>query len=265
VKQAKPVDASETQRGRALINLREMLLRGEFAPGQRIFEVPLAERLGASRTPIRLALERLAQEGLLESAGPAGGFIVREFTLRDFWDAIEARGVLEGSAARLAAERLKDLSELDPIHQVNEELDRVARPYVLSPGIPTQIDDINRYAELNGAFHSALVNLAKSPMIQWTLSRIQSIPFAAPTAVIMPHPTAFTISEDQHHAILEALENREGARVEMLVREHARFARRLLEMGLRKPEESVGRVPGAALIKDESDAAAEESLKSVIS
>ncbi len=256
VKPSNLTDSPESQRGRALISLREMLLRGEFPPGQRIFEVPLAERLRASRTPIRLALERLEQEGLLESAGAGGGFTVREFTLRDFWDAIEARGVLEGAAARLAAERLTDPSELNAVRAIHQELERISQPYILSPATAASSDEVNRYGELNGAFHSALVDLARSPMLKWTLSRIQSIPFASPTAVIMPKAAAiFTISQDQHGAILDALGNRESARVEMLVREHARFARRLLEMGLRRPAETVGEVPGAALIKAELETA----------
>src|SRR5579871_6967635 len=99
-----------SQTGRTLLNLREMLLRGDFQPGERISELPLVARLGVSRTPIRLALDRLAHEGLLEVC-PSGGFVVREFTVEDIWDAIEMRGVLEGTAARLAAERLTDNSE----------------------------------------------------------------------------------------------------------------------------------------------------------
>src|SRR5947207_2258604 len=77
-------------------------------------ELPLVARLGMSRTPIRLALERLAHIGLLEAAA-TGGFTVREFTLAEVRDAIEVRGVLEGTAARLAAERLLDSLELEPV------------------------------------------------------------------------------------------------------------------------------------------------------
>ena len=51
----------ESQLGRALVKVREKILSGEFRPGERIFEVPLARKLGVSRTPIRIALERLAQ------------------------------------------------------------------------------------------------------------------------------------------------------------------------------------------------------------
>src|ERR1044071_5528762 len=99
-----------SQTARAFIGIRELLLLGEFARGERISELPLAARLGMSRTPIRLALERLAHIGLLESTS-TGGFTVREFTLAEVRDAIEVRGILEGTAARLAAERLRDSEE----------------------------------------------------------------------------------------------------------------------------------------------------------
>src|ERR1044071_1823755 len=95
-----------SQTARAFVRIREMLLRGEVARGERLSELPLVARLGVSRTPIRLALDRLANEGLLEIV-PTGGFVVRAFTLTDVYDAIEMRGVLEGAAARLAAERLQ--------------------------------------------------------------------------------------------------------------------------------------------------------------
>src|SRR4249919_2634746 len=94
-----------TRRLGAFIGLREMLLHGEFARGERISELPLVARLGTSRTPIRLALERLAHMGLLDVVA-TGGFTVRQFTLAEVLDAIEIRGVLEGTVARLAAERL---------------------------------------------------------------------------------------------------------------------------------------------------------------
>ena len=77
-------------------------------------ELPLVELLGVSRTPLRLALAELEHEGLLRGL-PAGGYVVREFTQGDVRDAIEVRGVLEGTAARFAAERgvaARDLAAL---------------------------------------------------------------------------------------------------------------------------------------------------------
>src|SRR2546428_9497459 len=105
---------------RTLLRLREMLFTGVFQRGERLSEIPLGARLGVSRTPIRLALERLAHEGLLESSR-SGGFVVREFTVDAVWDAIEVRGVLEGTAARLAAERLDNDRELDTLRAYQAE------------------------------------------------------------------------------------------------------------------------------------------------
>src|ERR1700733_4559939 len=89
---------------RAVLRLRELILSGEFEAGERMSELPLVERLGVSRTPVRLALAELEHEGLLARL-PGGGYAVREFTLREIEEAVELRGVLEGTAARFAAER----------------------------------------------------------------------------------------------------------------------------------------------------------------
>jgi DNA-binding transcriptional MocR family regulator len=72
----------ESQTLRALLEMRELILRGAFRPGDRLREVPLAAQLNVSRTPLRLVLDRLAQEGLLK-ARPTGGFVASEFTVED--------------------------------------------------------------------------------------------------------------------------------------------------------------------------------------
>jgi DNA-binding GntR family transcriptional regulator len=95
---------SKTHATRTVIELRKKILGGELKGGTRLYEVPLAEELEISRTPLRDAMSRLAEEGLLERA-QSGGFVVRQFSFPDVIDAIELRGVLEGTAARLAAER----------------------------------------------------------------------------------------------------------------------------------------------------------------
>lgn len=220
--------------------LREMVLRGEFEPGERLLTVPLAERIGVSRTPIRLALERLAQEGILESRS-GSSFTVRQFTVNDIWDAVEARGVLEGAAARLAAERLESAEELDALWRLNDQLDELARSgQAMSADAPGHGDAVASYAEINEAFHSGVVDLAKSTMLRWSLDRVQTIPFVRPGAgVISPaSPIILTLSIDQHNSILESIRDREGARAESLAREHARLVRRNLESVLKKASKS---------------------------
>ena len=71
---------SASQISRATLGLREMLLRGAFAPGQRIAEIPLSAKLGVSRTPLRLAFEKLEHEGLIKAL-PHSGFAANEFSV----------------------------------------------------------------------------------------------------------------------------------------------------------------------------------------
>jgi GntR family transcriptional regulator of vanillate catabolism len=239
-----------SQTGRTVLNLREMLLRGDFRPGERLSELPLVARLGVSRTPIRLALDRLANEGLLE-VFPTGGFVVRAFTLTDVYDAIEMRCVLEGTAARLAAERLEEPRELAGLRTLQKELELVMP---LAPELVPTIDSFAHYLDLNESFHSTLVDLAKSPMLRRTVDRILSLPFASPSATVFARlklPKAkelLTIASDQHNALIEAIGNRQGARAESLAREHAGLALRNLEAVLADKEMSSS-VPGASLIR----------------
>src|SRR5215475_1237159 len=142
----------DSQIGRAFIGLREMLLHGELARGERISELPLVARLGTSRTPIRLALERLAHMGLLDVLA-TGGFAVRGFTLTEVQDAIELRGVLEGTAARFGAERLCDDAELNGLRHSCKQMEALNSP---------SIDTFATYMDLNESFHAAVVDLAKS-------------------------------------------------------------------------------------------------------
>ena len=137
----------ESQLGRTVLRLREMILKGEFGPGERISEHPLAARLGVSRTPIRLALERLAHEGLLEPY-PTGGFIVRSFTLQDIWDGIEVRGLLEGGVARLAAERLTSDRDVDRLRKIQQDMDAIGEPTT---------ETFLAYLDINDTFHSEIV------------------------------------------------------------------------------------------------------------
>ena len=234
--------ASQTER--AVLALREMLLRGDFAAGQRLTELALAARLGASRTPVRHALNRLAHEGLLEAL-PAGGFSVRQFTLADIWDAIEIRGALEGIAARLAAQRYRNPAELSRLRAYCAEMEGL--------GVG-KVEEFVRYLEINQAFHAELWRLARSPMLLRSLEAITALPFAAPGALVFGEREQAVeqrirpVALEHHRSIVEAIEERDGARAESVAREHSRVARNNL-MRARPDPERLSRVRGGALIK----------------
>lgn len=251
---SKSAASEASQTGRTLLNLRGMLLRGDFQPGERISELPLVARLGVSRTPIRLALDRLAHEGLLE-VSPTGGFVVRAFTIEDIWDAIETRGVLEGAAARLAAERLQHTSELARLHELQDELDAMIRPEDDPDGfLQPDIDSFARYLDLNEVFHGEIVQLAKSPMLERSLAQVNSVPFASPSALVyvkakLPRaPQNFAVAHEQHRGIVEAIEHRQGTRAEALAREHSLMTRHNVELAL-SDTSILSSVPGASLIR----------------
>jgi GntR family transcriptional regulator of vanillate catabolism len=237
---------SESQTLRALLLMRELLIRGEFEPGGRILEIPLAARLGVSRIPLRLVLDRLEHEGLLE-ARPRGGFLVRQFTIQDILDVIELRGVLEGTAARLAAERLESKDELGEMLECIEETDRHLRNS--GPGV----DLIGRYIPLNERFHARLLDLAKSSMLRRSIDQVLTLPFASPNAFVAAEAESvdrretLLISNFQHRSIADAIANREGTRAEAVAREHARNVRRSVSLALR--ERRFHQLPGGSLVR----------------
>jgi len=237
---------SSTQTARATLALREMLAQGHFRPGERIREVPLAAELNVSRIPLHLALERLAHEGFLQMR-PTRGFVVQGFSTEDIFDAIELRGLLEGAAARLATERLRDVRELEPLREAGRELVALVRRRKLT------MEAFNHYIELNAKFHNALLDLSRSRMLRRAIEQACSLPFASPSAFLKRQFVSpelqelFVISADQHGAIVDAIANREGMRAEMLTREHARVARRNLEDALKNREQLQG-LAGARLI-----------------
>jgi GntR family transcriptional regulator of vanillate catabolism len=231
----------------ALLGLREFVLSGALVPGERVTEAGIAERLHLSRTPVRAALARLADEGLLDAL-PSGGYAVRAFSEQDIADAIEIRGTLEGLCARRAAEAGANAACLSAIHAILARIDAVLARGDRDP------DDFSTYVDLNARFHDLLAKLAGSDLLERQVSRATALPFASPSGFIrtqaaLPafHATLL-IAQDQHRALVEAIENREGARAEALAREHARLARRNLQLGLRDQALSP-LLPGSALIR----------------
>lgn len=234
-----------SQSRRALLGARDLIVSGEIPGGTRLSEVALAERLGISRTPLRAALAQLGQEGLVEPI-PSGGYAVRSFTRDDVIDAIELRGVLEGTALRLAAERGVPESSLESLGRLLDEIDVALRG---------EISDMQfgRYVDLNAQFHSVVSGLA-SQTIRREIERVTSLPFASPSAFLdkQVDVPAFRRSlygaQAQHRAMINAIAHREGARAEALAREHARLARHNLEFVLDQDRSLIPRVPALALV-----------------
>ena len=243
------MDGSErnSQFTRALIELRALILGGEFASNDRLRETALAERLSLSRTPLRQAMDRLVEEGLLERR-EAGGCRVASFSMHDIIDAIELRGVLEGTAARLAAERGAGPDSVACCRLVLDGLDRaVSRETGL---------DFKAYVSLNEEFHELIAQMSGSTIVAREVARANRLPVASPSAflrgqeLIPDFQASLRRAQHQHRALFEAILAREGARAEALAREHARLARTNLEYVMREKPALAQRVPGLALVAE---------------
>ena len=238
--------ASESAQVRAQLKLRELILSGELRGGTRIAELAIVERLGVSRTPIRAALMRLEQEGLLEALAN-GGYAVKTFTERDVSESIELRGTMEGLLARLAAERGAPAVVLGEAHKCLTEIDTFLQAPALSDTA------FSHYVTLNEQFHALLREMADSPVITRQLDRVLSLPFASPSAFVIEQantPKArdmLVVAQDQHWQVLEAIEQHEGARAEGVMREHSRIAQRNLRSTLRSRD--ARNLPGVQLIR----------------
>ena len=126
----------------------ELILTGQYAPGARLREVELAERLGVSRTPLREALVQMEQEGMVRSE-PAKGFTVCELTSQDVQEIYPLRAVLEPYALHCAG--LPGSETLNKLHRINAELE-------------SSNDSIRRRIELDETWHACLVSHCPSQL-----------------------------------------------------------------------------------------------------
>ncbi|HSV45374.1 MAG TPA: GntR family transcriptional regulator [Ramlibacter sp.] len=241
---AEPVSS---QAVKAQLRLRELILAGTLRGGERLAELAIVERLGVSRTPIRAALLRLEQEGLIESL-PNGGYAVRTFSEREVAEAIELRGTVEGLAARLAAERGAPPVALDEASALLDVIDALLAQSALDD------EAFSRYVELNEHFHQLLSALCGSKLLARELERVANMPYASPSAfVVMQSNSAqardmLVVAQDQHRQVLDAIARREGARAEALMREHSRLAQRNLRLALQS--HGLAQMPGVRLVRE---------------
>ncbi len=218
-----------TQLAGAVVRLREMILNGRLAPGQRVAEAPLADMLGVSRTPVRQALPLLAQEGLLVM-NETRGYVVRAFTPAEISDAIDVRGALEALAGRRIAERGISKALSRDLRRCLEDGD------LLLAKRRIEKDDGADYAEMNARFHRLILEAADSAILVAALERNNHVPFAGPQALAFDGTQLDRMYDHlhyahrQHHAIVGALESGQTGRVEALLREHAHGVKESLNL-----------------------------------
>ncbi|MDP4023971.1 GntR family transcriptional regulator [Methylobacterium sp. NEAU 140] len=214
--------------------LRDMILAGEFRGGQHLREVQLAQMFGASRTPVRLALAANEKDGLL-AYSPNRGYVVRPFDPGDIAGAFEMRALIEGLAARKAAER--GLSD-EALRRIAEAIDTVARVLATDEAL----DDGAREAwrTHNAVFHRTIIESADNRFIAPTLQTVQRIPSVYPPVLASYDPALLRKYNDHHRGIRDCIVARQGVRAEFLMREHVTVAGEDIRASLHPAPELAG-------------------------
>jgi DNA-binding GntR family transcriptional regulator len=196
--------------------LRAALQRGELKPGEWLRQERLAQELGVSQMPVREALKELAAEGLIEYL-PFRGVRVLEYTADDVEDLYAQRSFLEGRAAGYAAQRITP-EETSTLEDLQAQMKKRLGPR-----------HIAEYRELNRQFHETISAASRRPYLMRALDQMWGI---FPTMLLSnftdttsrPLPNRDQRDPDEHDAIIAALENRNSAQAEQLVRQHIESA-----------------------------------------
>lgn len=192
--------------------LRLAVLNRELKVGERLYETQLAKQLGVSRNPVREAIRRLQQDGLIE-VRPRSGIYVASISPAEADDIYRIRGALEGVAARLAAERASE-DELAHFRDV------IAAPEVHA-AIAQNDGAIVHEADL---FHRTIHECAHSQrlleMLEAIYTRVQHY-----RNVTLRLPGRPEIASHGHLMIFQAIARRDGATAEVLMRDHIEGAR----------------------------------------
>ena len=197
----------KTLREQIVFSLRESIIRGELKPGTKLTEPELATRLGISRTPIRESFRQLESEGFL-TVIPRKGAVVSNITRKDIEDFFELKSLLEGYAARIAAEKMTE-KDVDKLIQINKELADCA-----------ENNNYERFFTKNEEFHNYFLTLCGNEKLveirDTMVKRFLGFRMAA-----LSMPGRLMESVKQHEQAIKAFKKGDGRLAEAVLVEHA--------------------------------------------
>jgi DNA-binding GntR family transcriptional regulator len=197
-------------RGKVFNQLQNDIINGKYQPGDSLIETRLSDELGVSRTPVREALRQLELEGLVQAV-PNKGAIVKGISSKDIEDIYAIRMLIEGLAARWAAEKItaQELEELKEAVELEEF-------YTLK-------SDFEHLLKSDSRFHEIIFKASKSKPLMHTLSTFHHyLQKARNTSMSSPGRAQAVLEE--HKAILNAIIAKDAEKAEKLTTEHVRNA-----------------------------------------
>lgn len=210
-----PRERRLSQTRRAYEEIKRRILDNELPPGTQALEQQVAELLGMSRTPVREALIRLAQEGMVE-VRPRHGMRVLPLSADDLREIYDILTGLEAIAAETIARRGLTAAEMAELEQVASDMDlALAR------------DDLAAWAAGDARFHRLLVELSRNKRLQAMVETVRDQSHRARMATLKLRPKPAN-SNAEHAAVVDAIRRRDPEAAHRLHREHRLRAGQLL-------------------------------------
>jgi DNA-binding GntR family transcriptional regulator len=216
----------------ATAQLRESIVSGQLAPGQRVYEQDLATRMGISRTPVREALRHLHREGLVLLA-PNRETVVASYTIQDVREIYQVRCALEGMAARLAAVNRAEaaMGRLFCLH------DRMAA--VVAAGGTREA-----YTDLDLEFHDVILGAAGNGRLSEALLHLRSQTKRHMLfSLRVWNPVGMQHNLGEHEAVALAVRDRDPERAEAAMRRHISVSAEVVVRALEEAERINGHGP----------------------
>jgi DNA-binding GntR family transcriptional regulator len=209
----------------AMETLRAGIKEGRYAPGQRLIEADLVRELAVSRGPIREALHRLAGVGLV-MIEPHRGVVVRRLSRNDVATLYEAREVIEGLAANLAAKHVKEPGHAKQLRALRQKMRKARRT-----------KDVANYMQVNEELHEHIVEFSGNPWLVHLIDHMHLHTFRLGFMQLMVSLEDMFASEDEHEKIIQAILDGNAQKAERAMRTHVRHSAKMVQ---KLPDTSFG-------------------------
>ena len=203
-------------RDRIVASIRDSIIAGKIKPGERLLEPDVAKMLGVSRTPLREAFLQLEAEDFVRVT-PRRGAVVSELSVKDAEEIYVVKSALESLAARLASTLMTD-EIVDKLVSVNDQMEKKAK---------AKEPDYRALLDLNSMFHRIIVETTKNEKLMQIVNHLrnQTLRYNFIYLSVLSH---LEESIKEHRQIIDALCRRDGAAVEILMKNHGENAQRSL-------------------------------------
>jgi DNA-binding GntR family transcriptional regulator len=193
--------------------IRSLILDGSYAPGQRMIEEELAQRVGVSRTSVRDSLRRLASDGLVHTE-PSRGTFVANLSATEIDEIFQLRSMLEGHATALAALNAQP-QDLDELESITADIEDLLRRADLAPG-----ELFSRFQASNSSFHGIILRASGSLRLQALAKPLIELPLVLMKNHNWPGEVSVHRSNQQHMEIIEALRARDPLLGKIRIQSH---------------------------------------------